>query len=140
MIILDTNVLAELMKASPDPRVVEWLDRQEGSALYLTTITLAEILYGLSALPAGKRRSFLEEAFQAILRSAFADRMLPFDEEAARHYGPLLAQRRALGRPISQSDCQIAGIVLARRSILATRNIRDFEHCGLTVVDPFAAD
>jgi predicted nucleic acid-binding protein len=137
MIIVDTNVVAELMKASPAEVVVSWMNDQEASTLFLTTITLGEIGYGLEILPQGRRRLHLEEGFARVVAEAFTGRILPFDEEAARHYGVLMGRRKALGRPLSVLDGQIASIARAKGSVVATRNVRDFVECGVDIINPF---
>jgi predicted nucleic acid-binding protein len=137
MIIVDTNVVAELMKASPAQRVVSWMNDQEAPTLFLTTITLGEIGYGLEILPQGRRRLHLEEGFVRVVAEAFTGRILPFDEEAARHYGALMGRRKEMGRPLSVLDGQIAAITRARGGAVATRNVRDFVECGVEVINPF---
>jgi len=137
MIIVDTNVVAEVMKPSPTPEVVAWLNDQDASALFLTTITIGEIGYGLEVLPRGRRRLQLEQGFERILAEAFVGRVLAFDEEAARHYAVIMGRRRAVGRPLSILDGQIASIARARGFAVATRNVRDFEECGLDIINPF---
>lgn len=137
MIIVDTNVVAEMMKPSPDLSVVSWLNDQESAALFLTTVTLGEIGYGLEILPRGRRRLHLEQGFERVIAEAFAGRILAFDEEAARHYGAVMGRRRALGRPLSIQDGQIASIARARGFAVATRNVRDFVECGVEIINPF---
>lgn len=137
MIIVDTNVVAEMMKPSPDPSVVSWLNDQEAAALFLTTVTIAEIGYGLEILPQGKRRLYLEQGFERVVAEAFAGRILAFDEEAARHYGVVMGRRRAIGRPLSIQDGQIASIARAKGFAVGTRNVRDFVECGVEVINPF---
>jgi predicted nucleic acid-binding protein len=137
MILLDTNVVAELMRPAPLPAVVRWLNEQDAGDLYLTTITIGEIGYGVAILPSGKRRAVLEEGFRKVL-GIFADRILAFDTEAAGQYGPLMAERRSAGRPLGISDGQIASIAVAQGATVATRNIRDFEGCSVDLIDPFA--
>ncbi|HEX4964814.1 MAG TPA: type II toxin-antitoxin system VapC family toxin [Thermoanaerobaculia bacterium] len=137
MIIVDTNVVAEMMKPSPDPSVVSWLNDREAAALFLTTVTIGEIGYGLEILPQGKRRLHLEQGFERVVAEAFTGRILVFDEEAARHYGAVMARRRAIGRPLSIQDGQIASIARARGFTVATRNVRDFVECGVEIVNPF---
>ena len=138
MIVLDTNVLSEVVRLSPSPKVVGWLAEQPPLSILTTTITQAEMLYGLESLPAGKRRSVLQAALEKIL-GEFSGRILPFDEDAARAFAKIVAARDALGRPISQFDGMIAGIARSRRAALATRNVADFQDCGLRVVDPWAS-
>ena len=137
MIILDTNVVSEAMKPAPEMEVLRWLGNQAASQLFLTSITQAEILYGLELLAKGRRRATLETAVEAMFEEDFAGRILPFDNDAARFFVKVIAARRALGRPIAQSDAQIAAIALSHGATLATRNIADFEHCGVTVVNPW---
>ena len=137
MILLDTNVVSEVMAPKPKESVLDWLNSQRTEALYLSTITIAEISYGLHVLPAGKRRQMLEGRFDLFIGSGFAQRVLSFDERAARLYGELMSQRRKLGRPMSILDGQIAAIARANRFAVATRNVRDFERCGLEIVNPF---
>jgi predicted nucleic acid-binding protein len=105
--------------------------------LFTTTITQAEILYGLEVMPKGKRRAALQLAIEAILEEDFADRILPFDSDAARVFPKIAGSRRASGRPMAQWDAQIAAIARSRGAALATRNSNDFEHCGIRVIDPW---
>lgn len=137
MIVLDTNVVAEMMREAPAPRVVAWLNDQETSSLFLTTVTLGEIAYGLWILPQGRRRRRLEAGFARILAEAFASRILPLDEEAAQRYGEVMARRRKTGRPLAALNGQIAAIAWARGHAIATRNVRDFVDCGVEVINPF---
>jgi predicted nucleic acid-binding protein len=138
MIILDTNVVVEVMKPSPAAAVVSWLNAQDSAALFLTAITVGEIRYGLRTLPEGRHRLGLEEGFERVLATAFAGRVLAFGEDAAAHYGELMARRRALGRPLSVPDGQIAAIARLHGFAVATRNERDFLDCGVEIVNPFA--
>ena len=139
MIILDTNVLSDLMRPVPTPEVVRWLATRPASSLFTTTITQAEILYGLELLPKGKRHSALQNIVEAMFEEDFADRILPFDSDAARVFPKVAAVRRVAGRPIAQLDAQIASIARSRGAVLATRNAGDFEHCGITVLNPWVA-
>ena len=136
MIVLDTNVLSELMRADASPRVIAWASRQASTSLFTTSITEAEIFDGLALLPKGKRRSSLESAVTGLF-SDFEGRVLAFDSDAARSYATLAAARRALGRPIAFADAQIAAIVRSRGGRLATRNGHDFDACGIDLVDPW---
>ncbi len=136
MIVLDTNVLSEVVRLSPSPMVVGWLAEQSPLGVLTTAITQAEMLYGLESLAAGKRRSILQAALERIF-GEFSGRILPFDEDAARVFAKIVAGRDALGRPISQSDAMIAAIARSRRATLATRNVADFQDCGLRIVDPW---
>ncbi len=137
MIILDTNIISELMKAAPDPRVITWIDQQDAMALFTTSITIAEIMYGLSVLPESRRRALLKEAFDRVLTSAFKHRILIFDEAAAHFYGQLMGHRQTIGHLLSVLDGQIAAITRVNQMNLATRNTRDFSDCELTLINPF---
>jgi len=137
VIVLDTNVVSAIMKPQPVAEVVAWLDRRETASLYLSTVTLAEIRFGLRALPEGRRRRDLEDRFERFVARGFEQRILSFDEPAALEYGDLMARRRRLGRPMSALDGQIAAIARAHRFAVATGNVGDFEECGIEVVNPF---
>ena len=137
MIILDTNVLSELMKAAPDPGVLNWLRSQPSASLFTTSIAQAEIHYGLSLLPAGKRRTDLEQTVREMFAEDFAGRVLPFGSPEAIVYGAVAATRRLAGRPVSQPDAQIAAIALTSGAILATRNVSDFENLELRLINPW---
>lgn len=137
MIVLDTNVLSELMRPSPRPEVVAWVADQPATSLFTTAITEAEILHGLALLPRGRRRSALEAAARAVFGEELGGRVLPFGRDAARLYAELAVARRRSGRPISQLDAQIAAIARAAGAGLATRNLADFQGCGLELHDPF---
>ncbi len=137
MIVLDTNVVSELMRDRPQPAVLAWLDRQPVSTLFVTAITEAELRYGVEILPAGHRRERLAAEIESTLREDFSRRILPFDSAAARAYATIMADRRATGRPIGQSDCQIAAIARSRGVPVATRNVADFAGCGIKVVNPW---
>ncbi len=138
MMVVDTNVLSELFRISPSPRVVEWWNSYPETELYLTSITQAEILVGIELLPKGKGRAAIAQALEASFREDFADPILPFDSESAREFARIVALRRKLGRPISQPDAQIAAIARNCGGLLATRNTGDFEHCGIKLVNPWA--
>jgi len=137
VIVLDTNVVSEGVKPAPLATVMTWLDAQDTATLYLTTVTLAEVYYGIRALPDGRRRRALADGFQRVLTEGFEGRILTFDERAAVAYGDLMTHRRQLGRPMSILDGQIAAIARARGFAVATRNERDFEDCGIALVNPF---
>ncbi len=139
MIILDTNIISEMMKPSPKKSVLDWLNDQESASLYLTTISVGEIGYGIRALPAGRRRQLLSESFEALLVAAFENRILGFDETAARQYGETMSNHKEMGRPLSCLDGQIIAIARTNACAIATRNVRDFECCGLTIINPFDA-
>jgi predicted nucleic acid-binding protein len=139
MIILDTNVLSELMRAAPDAAVLRWFDTQPASGLFITAITEAEIRLGLELLPDGKRRTALSAAAGDIFAKDFAGRILPFDSAAAAAYARIVSSCRAAGRPISQFDAQIASIAHTRGASLATRNVSDFENCRVELLNPWIA-
>ena len=138
MIVLDTNVVSELMKPGPSAAVLAWVGSRDRLELHTTSVTQAEILDGVLQLPAGRRRRAVEGAAGAMFDVDFAGRILPFDSRAARPYAEVVAERRRRGRPISQFDAQIAAVARASDATLATRNIKDFEHCGIRVVNPWA--
>jgi toxin FitB len=136
MIVLDTNIVAALMANGAD--IDPWLATVPRHELYTTVMTRAEIRYGLSRLPAGKRRSRLTEVADALF-SETQERLLPFDAKAADRYGDLVAALEGAGRPISVADAIIASITWVHRASLATRNVRDFDDCGIRVVNPYDA-
>ena len=137
MILLDTSIVSEVMRPNPAVAVVRWLDRNETSNLYLSTVTIAEIAFGLRVLQAGSRRRELSQRFDDFVARGFEQRLLAFDLAAAREYAEIMGYRRELGRPLSVPDGQIAAIARCHRFSVATRNVRDFEHCGLEVLNPF---
>ncbi len=138
MIILDTNVLSALMQQTPDPQVVAWLDDQPAESIWLSSITLFEARYGLALLASGQRKNILKERFEELLQKDLQNRVLLFDANAATQAAELAAQRKARGRPVDMRDTFIAGIALARRATLATRNIRHFDDLSVPVVNPWA--
>jgi predicted nucleic acid-binding protein len=137
MTILDTNVLSELMRPDSSPQVVAWVAKQPATELFTTSITEAEIFYGIELLTKGKRREGLLVAAEAMFAEDLAGRVFGFESDAARMFSKIAAARRALGRPISHADAQIAAIARMRSAKLATRNVEDFEDCGVDVVDPW---
>jgi len=136
MIVVDTNVLSEAMRDRPEPRVAAWLGQQPNSETFTTSITKAEILYGIEIAPRGLRRTELMAAAGRIL-SAMAGRILAFDGEAAVHYAAIASIRRSGGREMQEADAQIAAITRLHNATLATRNTRDFEDCGIRLVNPW---
>ncbi len=138
MIVVDTNVIAELMRPEPREALRRWSLAQPGSELYTTAITVAEILYGIERLPAGRRRDGLRDIAAGIF-STFGDHVLPFDSAAAALYPVIVEARERLGRPIDGFDAQIASICRFHRGTLATRTVRDFQHTGVDVIDPWQA-
>ena len=139
MIVLDTNVISELMRNSPQQAVLTWFDTQSTSSLFVTTVTEAEILTGIALLPDGRRRSGLAESADRLFTALFAGRILVFDSDAANIYAEIFAQRYASGRPISQADCQIAAIARSREASIATRNVADFEGVEIDLVNPWSS-
>lgn len=139
MILLDTNVLSELLRPSPSPRIVNWISGQPRSSLFTSAIVRAEILYGIHLLPEGQRKTGLRHAALAIFNDAFAGQVLSFDADAADAYAEIGAARTFVGKPISQFDAMIAGIARSRGAMLATRNAKDFEGCGLDVINPWSS-
>ncbi len=137
MIVLDTNVISELFRPTPDPGVIGWLQRQADGDVFTTTITRGELLFGALTLPPGRKREILLAGLLRIIRQRFPNRVLPYDEAAADAYAEIAAQRRAQGRPSSQSDLMIAGIVRSRSATLATRNMRDFADCDVQLTNPW---
>ena len=139
MIILDTNVLSALMRTAPEAAVVAWLDRQPAESVWITSITLFEARLGLALLPTGRRRQTLEASFARLLKEDLENRVLDFDSAAATEAASVAAERQKAGRPVDMRDTQIAGIALARRATLATRNVRHFRDLKVPIVDPWAA-
>ena len=139
MIVIDTNVLSELMTSTPRPSVQQWIDDQDADQLFLTTISIGEIEFGLCGLPAGHRRQSLSAAFTQLLASAFDGRILPLDTISAQLYGSIRARRKSIGRPISSQDAQIAAIARSLGFAVATRNVKDFQGCGVELLNPFDA-
>ena len=139
MFVLDTNVASELMRLAPEPAVASWVAGRATASLFLTAISEAELRFGLAVMPPGRRRDGLAAGLERMLRPGFANRTLPFDSAAARAYAEIAAARRAAGRPVSQSDGQIAAIAHSRGMAVATRNIRDFENTGVALIDPWVS-
>src|SRR5271155_2241881 len=139
MIILDTNVLSEALRPAPEPSVLDWLAHQPRASLFTTAVTRGEVLYGIRLLSDGKRRQGLWDVAHKIFNEEFADHVLSFDSEAADMFAEIAASRRIVGKPISQFDAMIAAMARSRGAILATRNVKDFEICGIEVVNPWTA-
>ena len=137
MILCDTNVISELIGPQPLPNVETWIDARNIEQLFVPTVSIAEIDYGLSIMPSGRRRRELQDRFEKFLVAVFGRRVLSFDEAAARVYGPIRAHRKEMGRPMSTFDGQIAAIARVNHLALATRNTKDFEDCGLELINPF---
>ena len=137
MIILDTNVMSALMRTAPEAVVVTWLDRQPADSIWLTSITVFEARFGLGLLPKGRRRISLERAFDRVLEEDLSNRVLGFDQAAAASAAQIAAERQRSGRVADLRDTLIAGIALARRATIATRNTRHFAGLDVPVVDPW---
>jgi predicted nucleic acid-binding protein len=137
VIILDTNVLSALMRTTPEAAVVRWLDRQPADSVWLSSITVFETRFGLALLPKGRRRRGLERAFDRVLTEDLANRVLDFDSTAAATAAQLAADRQKAGRGVDLRDTLIAGIALARRAMIATRNTTHFEGLDVPVVNPW---
>jgi predicted nucleic acid-binding protein len=137
MIVLDTNALSEALKPSPSEIVLRWLAAQEPSAVFITTITQAEVLYGIELLPAGKRRLRLAAIIEKLFAEDFQGRILSFDQESARTFAKIVTGRGKAGHPISQFDAMTAAIARSRGAAVATRNTDDFEQCGIRVINPW---
>lgn len=138
MIVLDTNVLSELMRPRPAAQVVRWVEGQPSIELFTTAISEAEILCDIELLPRGRRRDGLLAAAESMFAEDFSGRVLPFDSSAARAFFSIAARRRAVGKPISHADAQIAAIVQLNNATLATRNVRDFDACGIRLHNPWS--
>ena len=138
-LILDTNVLSELMRQRPDPRVLHWLDTLPIDSLFTTAITEAEVRTGVAMLAAGRRRTALAAAAERLFQ-LFDDRILPFDSPAAGAYADIVARRRAAGRPVAQADSQIAAIARSRNAAVVTRNTGDFDDVDIDVINPWGDD
>ena len=139
MFLLDTNVVSELMRSEPEQAVAAWVAGHAPKNLFLSAVSEAELRYGAAILPAGRRRETLFSSIEGMLLSAFGDRVLPFDRDAARVYGDMAAARRVAGLHVEPVDCQIASIARSRGLTVATRNVGDFEGMEVELVDPWAA-
>ena len=137
--LVDTNVLSELMRAKPAPQVLAWFNSQMPQTMSVSSITQAEMLLGARLLPLGQRRISLQARLHAMFQADFLGRIWDFDAAAADRYADIVSQRRRAGRPISMPDAQIAAIAGSRGAAIATRNVADFEGCGLVVHNPWLA-
>lgn len=139
MILLDTNVLSELVRAKPHPGVLAWVASQRRAELYTTVISEAELAFGIACMPKGRKRELLSHAITRLLGEGLGGRVLGFDRAAAQSYGPFVASRRARGRPVAMADASIASIAVSREcTLLATRNLVDFEGCGVPLISPWS--
>tara|TARA_B100000700_G_scaffold59109_1_gene64240 strand:- start:29873 stop:30286 length:414 start_codon:yes stop_codon:yes gene_type:complete len=134
MIVLDTNVISELMRPDPDARVVDWLDRQDAISVTISSITVAEILYGIVRLPNGRRKRDFAAMAAAMFEEDFSGRILPFDGGAAVNFAE---QVESVGRQVHMADAQIAAICIQHGAMLVTRNIKDFETLSLETINPW---
>lgn len=139
MILLDTNVVSEAMKPAPDDSVRTWLDDQAAETLYLSSVTIAELMFGIGALPRGKRKEKLTGALDGVME-LFVDRILPFDVDAARHYADLAVKARAAGKGFPTPDGYIAAIAASKGFVVATRDTSAFDAASVEVIDPWKAE
>ena len=139
MIVLDTNVISEIMLPAPNPRVLRWLDHQPPQSIWITTVNLYEIRYGLQSMPAGKKQTALSTLLDRWLAEVVQHRIASFDQVAARQAADLAASLKLKGRPRDPRDTMIAGIVLASRATFATRNVKHFDDIAKSVINPWAA-
>ncbi len=139
MIVLDTNVISELAKSAPDQRVTQWADAQYPDQIGTTTVVLAELEFGLALMPVGERRRSLTEKIETLVREIFADRIYAFDQLAVPHFARMGALQKSNGRSIEAADLMIAAIAASRGFSVCTRNIADFEFCGVPLLNPWQA-
>jgi len=137
VILLDTNVISETIRRPRNANVIAWLDAQPANELFIPSLALAEVQYGIALMPMGMRRTMLAEDAAVLVDQLFRGRVVPFGERAAGAYGEIMATRRALGRPLGQMDGLIAATAAASGAVLATRNVRDFEGLGIELINPF---
>ncbi len=140
MIVLDTNIISELTRQAPEPRVVSWLDSLPAEEVSTTAVTAAELLYGVARMPAGRRKRELAAAVRGLLGDELRDRILPFDEHCASRYADIVCGRETVGRPIGVADAQIAAICRTAEATLATRNTDDFSGTGIELINPWKPD
>jgi len=138
MIVLDTNVLSECWRKSPNIQVLTWLAAQPQASLFTTTVVESEILYGVQLLADGARKDALSLAVKAVFNDNLTGHVLTYDRDAARSYAQIASNRKKMGKPISQFDAMIAAVAHSRGATLATRNVKDFEGCAIQLVDPWA--
>jgi hypothetical protein len=139
VIIVDTNVLSEFMREHPDRHAFAWLDRQNPAEVFTTAVTKAEVYYGIEIKVHGKKRASLEGFAQRLFGGTFKGKILPFDSDAAMHFAKVSASKKTRGQKMNEFDAQIAAIARARGALLATRNIDDFEDCGIELINPWLA-
>ncbi len=139
MIVLDTNVISELWKVEPDANVLAWIDAQMVETLYLSTVTIAELRYGLASMPEGKRQSIYQNRLEREVLPAFTGRILSFDLDASQAYAQLMARARQTGKAIGKADGYIAATAAAHGLMVATRDTSPFEAAGLNVINPWGS-
>jgi predicted nucleic acid-binding protein len=139
MILFDTNVISELMRLRPEPAVLRWLKAVPREECWTSSVVIAELLSGIESMPSGGKQGALRLAIEGMIAEDLLGQIFNFDLDSARRYGQILSARQRIGRPISQLDAQIAAIAKTHNATLATRNTRDFEHCGIELVDPWRA-
>jgi len=139
MIVLDTNVLSECWRKTPNIQVLSWVAAQPQASLFTTTVVESEILYGVQLLADGARKNALSLAVKAVFNDNLTGRVLTYDQDAARSYAEIASNRKKMGKPISQFDAMIAAVAHSRGATLATRNVKDFEGCAIQLVDPWAS-
>ena len=137
MIILDTNVVTELMRAAAEPKVLRWFSIQAAEDLHVTAVTTAEILYGIELIATGRRREVVRAGAEKMFGDVFADRILTFEDRAARVFSQIASSRRRQGKPMTEFDAQVAAIARVHGATLATRNPYVFEGCGVRLVNPW---
>ena len=137
MIILDTNVVSELMRLSPNSKVADWVAIQNPKQIYTTAINEAELRRGIEILPAGRRRQWLLGRLELMFSRYFLESILPFDSAAAHAYAVIVAARRAAGRSINEFDCQITAIAFSHGASIATRDMGDFQGSGVRIINPW---
>ena len=138
MIILDTNVISELWKVTPEPIVLAWVDGQMIETLYLSAVTVAELRLGTATMPQGKRRAVYQDRLEREVLPAFAGRILPFDLEASHTYADFMSQAKASGKAIGMADAYIAATAIVRGFAVATRDTSPFVAAGVKVINPWA--
>lgn len=139
MFILDTNVVSEIFRPAPDQRVADWFKRASPPQLFVTAISKAESLLGLAMMPDGKRKQALDEAMRTFFEDRLKTPILPFGDRETRFFADLVSNRRRAGLPIGEFDAQIAAIAKSRGFAVVTRNVNDFEHCGIGIINPWEA-
>ena len=138
MILIDTNVISEPLRANPEPKVVDWLDSQALETLYLSVITVAELRYGVARLPEGKRRDILQDRLETQVIPAFTRRILAFDLPATQAYADLMSKAQSAGLAIGMADGYIASIATVNGVTVATRDVAPFKAAGVSVINPWS--